>query len=209
MHPQQLRVSEDQLDVPVTDTTTARQVIEHSLRQLGLCGPDDYTLSEVLIDRNGRCSGRISNLTAYNLPFFFLALQQFIGGFGIKYMVTSQRLYQSKRLTTTFSVVTFSLVGPGRTLVLAFMHLLIIPKQFIFPGFCTLAWMNNTSGSPSKQVRLLFKQDSRLTCTGGSNGGGGTGRPLGLAEAWHIDCRGHTCSFLPCRSTDRCGGPRQ
>ena len=53
VHPQQLRVQEQQLDVPVTDTTTARQVIEHCLRQLGLSGPDDYTLSEVLIDRNG------------------------------------------------------------------------------------------------------------------------------------------------------------
>ncbi|KAF0288821.1 Diacylglycerol kinase theta [Amphibalanus amphitrite] len=53
VHPQQLRVQEEQLDVPVSDATTSRQVIEYCLRQLGLTGPDDYTLSEVLIDRNG------------------------------------------------------------------------------------------------------------------------------------------------------------
>ena len=53
MHPQQLRVPEDELEVPVSDATTARQVIELCLRRLGLTGPDDYTLSEVLIDRNG------------------------------------------------------------------------------------------------------------------------------------------------------------
>ncbi|XP_043194668.1 diacylglycerol kinase theta-like isoform X1 [Amphibalanus amphitrite] len=52
VHPQQLRVQEEQLDVPVSDATTCRQVIEYCLRQLGLTGPDDYTLSEVLIDRN-------------------------------------------------------------------------------------------------------------------------------------------------------------
>ena len=58
MHPQQLRVQEDQLDVPVSDSTTCRQVIEYCLRQLGLSGPDDYTLSEVLIDRNGERAPR-------------------------------------------------------------------------------------------------------------------------------------------------------